>query len=139
MSSHLFTAAPADVAELQRALSERPLLVVALCAQWCGTCREFRPALERVAASRSDITLVWLDIEDDAELAGDIDVEDFPALAVFAGRQPLHFGTTLPHEALVARLLQALNATSVPIVVPAEVARLPAALAQHVAARTRSD
>ncbi len=95
--------------------------------------------MERLAASRPDVTVVWLDIEDDAELAGDIDVEDFPALAIFAGNQALHFGTTLPHEGLVARLLQSLSLTSRPIIVPAEVAHLPEALAQHTAARAVSD
>jgi len=80
-------------------------VVVSLCAAWCNTCDEFRVAFERNAAARPDAQFIWLDIEDDHEICGDIDVENFPTLAVFRGDAPLHFGISLPHEATVARLI----------------------------------
>lgn len=82
------------------------LVVIALCAEWCGTCREFRPVLERIAAAHPDMLLAWADIEDDAELVGDIDVDNFPTLAIFRDGRPLHFGVSLPLEAVVSRLLE---------------------------------
>ncbi|MCK2127559.1 thioredoxin family protein [Thauera aromatica] len=97
----------ADLADRPRA-AEAPLVVVALCAAWCGTCRDFRPAFERIAGARPGIVFAWADIEDDAELVGDIDVDNFPTLAVMRGGVVLHFGVTLPHEAVVARLIDAL-------------------------------
>jgi thioredoxin reductase (NADPH) len=53
---------------------------------------------------------VWLDIEDDSELCGDIDVENFPTLAIYRGDTLLHFGVSLPQEGTVARLVDAMAA-----------------------------
>jgi thioredoxin reductase (NADPH) len=86
-------------------LATQPLIVVAFCAQWCSTCREFYPLLERIAAAHPDIVFSWADIEDDADLVGDIDVETFPTLALLRDGRILHFGASLPLEAVVKRLL----------------------------------
>jgi thioredoxin reductase (NADPH) len=85
-----------------------PLVVVALCAVWCTTCDEFRKTLDRLATRRPHVRFVWLDIEDDSDIVGDIDVENFPTLAIFRGRKLLHFGVSLPHEGNIARLVDAL-------------------------------
>ena len=84
------------------------LTVVSLCADWCDTCKEFRSAFEAIADARPHVTFVWIDIEDDSAVAGDIDVENFPTLAVYRGEAVLHFGVSLPHEGTVARLVDAL-------------------------------
>lgn len=89
-------------------LATSPLVVVALCADWCGTCRDFQQVLHRLAEARPEIVFAWADIEDDAELVGDIDVESFPTLAVFRAGQALHYGVSLPQEGLVARMIDTL-------------------------------
>ena len=86
------------------------MIVVCLCAAWCDTCTEFRVAFDRIAAARPDMRFVWLDIEDDSELCGDIDVENFPTLAIYRGDTLLHFGVSLPQEGTVARLVDAMAA-----------------------------
>ena len=102
------------------------LVVVSLCAAWCDTCTEFRAAYERLAQARPQATFVWLDIEDDAEIAGDIDVENFPTLAIYRNGAPVHFGVSLPHETTVGRLVDALADTGSPLSdAPDEVAELP--------------
>jgi len=107
------------------------LVVVALCAAWCDTCTQFRAAYERVAQARPQATFVWLDIEDDAEIAGDIDVENFPTLAIYRNGEPLHFGVSLPHETTVGRLADALADSGTSLAdAPDEVARLPASFAE---------
>jgi thioredoxin reductase (NADPH) len=80
-------------------------LVVALCAAWCDTCNEFRATLERIAKARPDLFFLWLDIEDDSEICGDIDIENFPTLAIYRGTRLLHYGVSLPQEGTVARLI----------------------------------
>lgn len=85
-------------------------VVLALCAQWCGTCREFRATLERLAAARRDIVFAWADVEDDADLVGELDVENFPTLAVFRAGLVLHYGVSLPQEGVVTRLVETLAA-----------------------------
>lgn len=105
------------------------LVVISLCASWCHACAEFREAFERIAMQRSSVQFVWLDIEDDHELCGDIDVENFPTLAVFRGDVPLHFGISMPQEATVARLIDRLASRSEAAAhVPEEVWKLPEAL-----------
>ena len=83
-------------------------LVVALCAAWCDTCNEFRATLERIAKARPDLFFLWLDIEDDSEICGDIDIENFPTLAIYRGARLLHYGVSLPQEGTVTRLIDAI-------------------------------
>ena len=84
------------------------MIVVCLCAAWCDTCTEFRVAFDRIAHQRPEMRFVWLDIEDDSALCGDIDVENFPTLAIYRGDALLHFGASLPQEGTVARLVDAM-------------------------------
>ena len=133
-SNKLFTSSPADAPALAARLANGELLVVGLCADWCGTCKEFRPALERIAATMPLVTFVWLDVEDDSALAGDIDIENFPSLAVFRDGQAMHYGVTDPLQGVVVRLLGALFENDrIVASVPRAVAALPAHLAHHAA------
>ena len=109
--------------------TDRSLVVISLCAAWCHTCGEFREAFERIAVERGDVQFVWLDIEDDHEICGDIDVDNFPTLAVFRGDVPVHFGVSTPQEATLARLIDELASRAVSARdVPDEVRALPEAL-----------
>ena len=103
--------------------------VVLLCAAWCDACRAFRPVFDRLADARRDIRFIWLDVEDEAALVGDIDVENFPTLAVFRGDVPVFFGVCLPQRAVIARLIAAvMQDEPVRAAVPDAVAALPALL-----------
>jgi thioredoxin 1 len=84
--------------------------VVCLCAEWCGTCRDYRAGFERIAAAHPAMRFAWVDIEDHADLADDFDVETFPTLLV-ASADGTHFlGPLLPHAETLTRLLGALPA-----------------------------
>lgn len=106
-------------------------MVVCLCAAWCDTCAEFRVAFDRIAAARPAMRFVWLDIEDDSTVCGDIDVENFPTLAVYRGDALLHFGVSLPQEGMVARLVDAMVAADAVAAAPDAVRELPRRLAQR--------
>lgn len=84
-------------------------LVVCLCAEWCGTCRDYRAPLNEVAAEFASDAFAWIDIEDEAELAGDIDIETFPTLLVMDRSQVLFYGPVLPGADGLRRLLRALE------------------------------
>lgn len=100
----------ADRGAIAERWSDERTTVVALCAAWCDTCTEFRGTLERIASARPEMLFVWLDIEDDAAVCGDIDVENFPTLAVYRGGALLHYGVSLPQEGTVARLVDEVGA-----------------------------
>jgi thioredoxin reductase (NADPH) len=98
----------ADADELrERLASGETLAVVCLCAAWCDACRAFRATFDAMAQARGADVHVWIDIEDDASLVGDVDVDTFPTLAVYRGDRLLHYGVSLPHAANVARLVDA--------------------------------
>lgn len=104
-------------------------VVLALCAEWCGTCRSFRPMLEQLASAHPQVIFAWLDIEDDAELAGDLEVESFPTLAIFGDGRPLYFGATLPMADVVANLIRAVTQAGAPLSpLPDEIGELAASL-----------
>ena len=50
----------------------------------------------------------WVDIEDDAEAAEAIEVENFPTILVKRGRETLFEGVMLPHHEHLQRLLEKL-------------------------------
>jgi thioredoxin len=105
------------------------LLVVCLCAAWCKTCTEFRDTFDRLAGGIAGATFVWLDVEDDSALVGDIEIENFPTLAVFRGARPIFYGVTMPQEGVVARTLASLGQDDRDAVaVPDEIAGLPETL-----------
>jgi len=109
----------------------KELLVACLCATWCKTCGEFRDTFERLSKSDLGTKFVWLDVEDDSALVGDIEIENFPTLAVFRGDKPLFYGVTMPQEGVVARTLASLKREDRDAVeVPEEIAGLPEALSE---------
>ena len=111
-------------------------LVVCLCAAWCDTCGEFRDTFTRLSRAHPEAEFVWLDVEDDAALVGELDIENFPTLAVFRGDTPLFYGVSLPQEGVVARTLDSLLEKRVAVTaIPQEIASLPAALRPRLEGR----
>ena len=86
-------------------------LVVCLCAQWCGVCKQYRQGFEDLAARHPEGRFVWLDIEDQEEVAGDLDIETFPSLLICDAQHARFLGPLLPQLPVLARLLQSLQAT----------------------------
>ena len=94
-------------AELLDALSGDVWIVACLCAAWCDVCQQFRPAFDALAARHPDHRFVWVDIEDEADIVGDFDVEDFPTLLIQRGNTVVFFGSVLPDAGQAQRLFQA--------------------------------
>ena len=84
--------------------------VVCLCAQWCGACREWRGIFDQLAQAHPNMRFSWIDIEDDADALGEIDIETFPTLLVAHDARPLFYGPVQPSQAQTARLLASLTA-----------------------------
>jgi thiol-disulfide isomerase/thioredoxin len=103
------------------AISPSPprLLVACLCAQWCGTCRDYRPLFDQLQAEFAAAQFVWIDIEDEADLVDPVEVDNFPTLLVVADGQARFFGTLTPHIDTLRRILQTqLSAARAPSVEP---------------------
>jgi thioredoxin 1 len=104
-------------------------LVACLCAEWCGVCREVRPLFDRMAQVHPGLHFQWIDIEDESELMGAVDVETFPTLLIVDGDQPMFFGPVLPRPEAFAAAVRSASAG-----VPVEDAEV-AALARRLRSR----
>jgi thioredoxin 1 len=120
-----------------------PLLVACLCAQWCRTCDAYRDTLVatrlamHIGHPHAALRFVWIDIEDESELVGDLDIEDFPTILLARGDQVLFFGPVMPHAQTLDRLVRSALDTELPPLSAAalspDVRALPARLREHAA------
>lgn len=83
--------------------------VICLCADWCGTCREWREPLAQVARAHPGVRFAWVDIEDEADALGEVDIETFPTLLIAVDSRPRFLGPVLPHATQLERLLASLQ------------------------------
>lgn len=88
--------------------------VACLCAEWCGVCREWRATFEAQARAHADLRFAWIDVEDEADAMGEVDIETFPSLLVARGDEPLFLGPIPPSGPGFERLLDALRAQPQP-------------------------
>lgn len=110
----------------------RHLQLACLCAAWCRLCEGYAATIEAVVAEFEGVELCWVDIEDEAALLGDLDVETFPTLLLHADGEVLFGGVVEPQPHRLRRLLAA--AASGKLSQPAVDASL-VALAQRLAVR----
>lgn len=82
-------------------------IVACLCADWCDVCKAYRAGFDEFAAQHPDKHFLWIDIEDQADLVGDLDIENFPTLLLQRGDEVAFFGVVQPDIGVARRLLSA--------------------------------
>ncbi|MDZ7590030.1 MAG: thioredoxin [Rubrivivax sp.] len=104
--------------------------VACLCAAWCRLCDDYRKVLREVGAAlatekaadlaaatasamSSDLAWPWtalhwhwIDIEDEADLLGEVDVETFPTLVIADAAAVRFAGPVMPQHDTLRRLLR---------------------------------
>jgi hypothetical protein len=87
------------------------LHVACLCAAWCRLCEGYAAVFEQAAQAlpepHAPVQLHWIDIEDEAELVGDYDVETFPTLVICDAGGVRFAGPLTPQPEKLSRLLRA--------------------------------
>jgi thiol-disulfide isomerase/thioredoxin len=115
----------------------RPL-IVCLCAEWCGSCREYRAAFDAFSSRYGErAAFAWIDVEDESDALGDPDLDNFPTLLIADGERALFYGAVTPASAerLVAGAVDASLAGSA----SADAADLVARVRRLLAARDDAD
>ena len=91
--------------------ASRTIDVACLCAAWCRTCDDYKPvfdaAVDELRRDGAALRVHWIDIEDEAELVGDYDVETFPTIVVADAAHVRFAGPLTPQRETVQRLLRA--------------------------------
>jgi thioredoxin 1 len=82
-------------------------LIACLCAGWCNACTAYRPQFQQWSARHPEKSFVWIDIEDQADLVGDIELEKFPVLLIQRGDIVVYFGAVETGRQDAERILAA--------------------------------
>lgn len=82
------------------------LLVVCYCAAWCDTCTQYRVDFAALAERHPQHVFIWVDIEEQPDLLGDEDVENFPTILLQVPDRSLFFGAQLPYISHLEKLLE---------------------------------
>jgi len=100
--------------------------VACLCAAWCRTCESYRQVFEAACAElpQAELRVRWIDIEDEADLIGDLDIETFPTLLIADGDGVRFAGPLTPQPETLKRVLRAHLADATPARVAPEYAEL---------------
>jgi len=84
----------------------RPL-VACLCAEWCGSCREYRATFAALSAQFAGAAdFAWIDVEDEADALGDPDIENFPTLLITDAGGARFLGPVTPQAQTAERLIR---------------------------------
>ncbi len=95
------------------------LLVACLCAEWCGSCRDYRATFDTLAAQfAAGADFTWIDIEDEADALGDLDIDNFPTLLIAEGDTLRFLGVVTPQPQTAERLIR--SALAGELVAPAD-------------------
>lgn len=83
--------------------------VACLCAAWCRTCESYQPVFEAACAElpQDGLQVRWIDVEDEADLVGDLDIETFPTLLIADDAQVRFAGPLTPQPDTLRRVLRA--------------------------------
>ena len=106
MNAHIHTN---DLKQLKNQLNTKHWLVACLCAAWCDTCNIYRKAFEELATRHSDKCFAWVDIEDQAHLVEDIEIENFPTILIQYDDDVAFLGTMLPDASQLHRLITSIE------------------------------
>jgi len=80
-------------------------LVICLCAEWCGVCRDYKPAFLTLTTQFPDTRFCWFDIEERADDLGELDIENFPMIIIRRHRWVLFYGAIQPRLSHLKKLI----------------------------------
>ena len=83
---------------------------ICLCAAWCGVCRDWDRVFRGLAHTFPNVRFAWVDVEDEADAMGDLEIETFPTLLVAQDGHARFLGPVQPMAGEVSRLLKQLIA-----------------------------
>lgn len=81
-------------------------VLICFCANWCNACREYEPLFQKVAKTLTDVTCIWVDIENHPILLKDFEVEKFPTILIQKGDIVSFYSCIHPDTDLTVRIVK---------------------------------
>ncbi len=81
--------------------------VVCLCAEWCAVCRDYVQTFRQAQEQFPHARMIWIDVEDEADLLDPLEVENFPTVLIVVDGRPRFFGPLRPQLETLERLIRA--------------------------------
>lgn len=94
-------------------INDKSLEVYLLCAEWCKVCRDLQASIPIEARS----TVRWVDIEKSCQFADELEIENFPTVAVFRDQRWTYWGITEPRWSQLLKVAQLSNVTIAPEII----------------------
>lgn len=122
---------PPTSAEFSQPSPSTPDFIACLCAVWCGTCRDYQERFEAMQTIYPQAQLLWVDIEDMADVVDPVDLENFPTLLIAKAGELRFYGVVTPQKETLERLLAAKLEASSPALHHAEAEQLLQRLSKY--------
>lgn len=81
---------------LKLAILQKKWIIACLCARWCDSCRKYEMNFFKLSQCYLQYYFVWIDIEDQYDIIGDFDINNFPTLLIQYGNKVFFFGEVKP-------------------------------------------
>ena len=94
-----------DLSAIKAELLKKDWMIACLCAAWCDTCTAYRDSFDALMTQHMDKCFAWIDIEDQAHLVDEVDIQNFPTILIQHRDQVVFFGTVLPDPTQLQRLI----------------------------------
>ena len=69
--------------EAKKLIDSKKLVIIDFFASWCGPCQMFIPVFEEFAKNNKDIEMFKVDIDNDADFAGESNVQGVPTIIAY--------------------------------------------------------
>lgn len=88
------------------AIKATPVTLVEFFATWCPHCRKMMPVVEQVKELLDgDVTVIQLDIDENRQLAGQVEVEGVPTFIIYRdGEEQWRHSGEIDGNALLAKV-----------------------------------